>query len=172
MQMQDLEPWVIEELSQAEFGDHRLTKRFMRLVSDLAARPEATVPQACADAAATKGAYRFWDHEQVTPEAIRAAHRSKTVERVQQEHTILAIQDTTKVNLNSHPKMTGLGPIDAHGTQGGPRPLGLSGQCSGNAAGLTAPTGLGSRSPTERQKAQAQAGAHRGERKLPLEARA
>jgi Transposase DNA-binding/Transposase Tn5 dimerisation domain len=116
--MQEPEPWVIEELNHADFGDERLTKRFMRLVSDLAARPEATVPQACADAAATKGAYRFWDHEQVSPEAIRAAHRTKTVERVQQEQTILAIQDTTKLNFNSHPKTQGLGPIDAHGTQG------------------------------------------------------
>jgi hypothetical protein len=116
--MQDLERWVMEELSQAELGDQRLTKRFMRVVSDVAARPEATVPQACADAAATKGAYRFWDHEQVTPEAIRAAHRAKTVERVQQERTLLAIQDTTTLNLNSHPKTQGLGPIDAHKTQG------------------------------------------------------
>jgi hypothetical protein len=116
--MQDLEPWVIEELSQAQFGDQRLTRRFMRLVSDLAARPEATVPQACADAAATKGAYRFWDHEQVTPEAMRAAHRAKTVERAQPERTLLAIQDTTTLNFNSHPKTQGLGPIDAHKTQG------------------------------------------------------
>jgi hypothetical protein len=116
--MQEVEPWVIEELSEANFGDQRLTKRLMRLVSDLAARPQATVPQACADAAATKGAYRFWDHERVTPEAIRAAHRAKTVQRVQQERTILAIQDTTTLNLDSHPNTTGLGPTDAHGTQG------------------------------------------------------
>lgn len=118
MSRQELEPWVIEELSQADFGDKRLTKRAMRLVSDLAARPEATVPQACADAAATKGAYRFWDHEHVTPEAIRAAHRAKTVERVRQERTVLAIQDTTTLNLDSHEKTSGLGPIDGHGTQG------------------------------------------------------
>src|SRR5438105_11936025 len=116
--MQELEPWVIEELSAANFGDQRLTKRFMRLVSDLAARPEATVPQACADAAATKGAYRFWDHEQLSPEAIRAAHRTKTVERVQQERTLLAIQDTTTLNFNSHAKTRGLGPIDGQRTQG------------------------------------------------------
>jgi hypothetical protein len=118
MSRQELEPWVMEELSQADFGDQRLTKRAMRLVSDLAARPEASVPQACADAAATKGAYRFWDHEQVTPEAIRAAHCAKTVERVQAHRTILALQDTTTLNLDSHPKTEGLGPIDAHGTQG------------------------------------------------------
>jgi hypothetical protein len=118
MSRQELEPWVLEELSQADFGDQRLTKRAMLLVSDLAARPEASVPHACADAAATKGAYRFWDHEQVTPEAIRAAHCAKTVERVQPHRTILAIQDTTTLTLDSHPKTEGLGPLDAHGTQG------------------------------------------------------
>jgi hypothetical protein len=49
---------------------------------------------------------------------MRAAHRAKTVERAQPERTLLAIQDTTTLNFNSHPKTQGLGPIDAHKTQG------------------------------------------------------
>src|SRR5216110_1047651 len=113
-----MQTWATEELSRANFGDERLTKRFMRLVSDLAEKPEASVTEASGDWAATKGAYRFWNHEQVTPEAIRAAHRESTVQRMQKEATILAIQDTTSLNFQSHPATKGLGPIDAKGTSG------------------------------------------------------
>ena len=97
-----METWAQQEVGHAHFGDHRLTKRLVRLVSDLSRQPEASVPQACGDWAATKAAYRFWDHEQVTPEAIRAAHRRSTVKRLAGQETVLAIQDTTALSLSSH----------------------------------------------------------------------
>src|SRR5262249_35919599 len=97
-----METWTQEELGEANFGDKRLTKRFMRIVSDLIARPEASVPQACEDWTNTKAAYRFWDHKNVTPEAIRAAHRDKTVERAKEHRTVLAVQDTTSLNYTLH----------------------------------------------------------------------
>ena len=74
-----METWAQQEVGHAHFGDQRLTKRLVRLVSDLSQQPTASVPQACGDWAATKAAYRFWDQKQVTPEAIRAAHRESTV---------------------------------------------------------------------------------------------
>jgi hypothetical protein len=76
------------------------------------------VPQASGSWAATKGAYRFWDNEKVTPEAIRAAHREKIIERAREYGTVLAIQDTTSMNYMSHKATEGLGPIDRWGTQG------------------------------------------------------
>src|SRR5690242_12052922 len=108
-----MQTWAMEELAQADFGDKRLTKRFMSLVSNLAEQPEASVAQASGDWATTKATYRFWNQKQVTPEAIRAAHRKSTVERMQAETTVLAIQDTTTLNFPSHPATQGLGPIDA-----------------------------------------------------------
>src|ERR1700704_2247790 len=113
-----MQTWAVEELSQADFGDERLTKRFIRLVNDLAEQPEASVPQASGDWATTKATYRFWNNKQVTPEAIRAAHRNSTIQRIQAEPTVLAIQDTTSLNFQSHPVTQGLGPIDAKGTSG------------------------------------------------------
>ena len=85
-----MQTWAVEELSQADFGDERLTKRFIRLVNDLAEQPEASVPQASGDWATTKATYRFWNNKQVTPEAIRAAHRNSTIQRIQAEPTVLA----------------------------------------------------------------------------------
>jgi Transposase DNA-binding/Transposase Tn5 dimerisation domain len=113
-----MEEWFEEELGKAHFGDKRLTNRFIQLVGDLAAKPEGSVPQACGSWASTKGAYRFWDNERVTPESIRAAHREKTIERAKEYGTILAVQDTTSLNYSAHKATEGLGPIDGHGTQG------------------------------------------------------
>ncbi len=87
-------------------------------MSDLAAQPEATAPQACGDQAATKAAYRFWDHEAVTPEQVRAADRASTGQPLSGESTILAIQNATKLNWASHPATQGLGAIDAQGAAG------------------------------------------------------
>ncbi len=113
-----MDQWMQEELGRADFGDKRLTKRFVSLVSDLAAKPEASIPQACEDWASTKAAYRFLDHEKVTPEAIRSAHREKTVERVKEYKTVLAVQDTTLLNYTMHQATSGLGPIDGNGSNG------------------------------------------------------
>src|SRR5258708_34427233 len=87
--------WAQEELGKADFGDKRLTKRFIQIMSDIAAQPEASVPQACGSEAASKATYRFLDNENVTPEVIRAPHRAKTVQRGKKYKTVLAIQSTT-----------------------------------------------------------------------------
>lgn len=113
-----MDSWAETELGDADFGDKRLTKRFVQLTRDLAAEPEGSVPQASGSWAGTKGTYRFWDNEKVTPEKIRAAHREKTIERAKEYGTILAVQDTTSMNYNAHKATEGLGPIDGRGSQG------------------------------------------------------
>ena len=113
-----MDSWAETELGDADFGDKRLTKRFVQLTRDIAAEPEGSVPQACGSWASTKGTYRFWDNEKVTPENIRAAHREKTIERAKEYGTVLAIQDTTSMNYNTHKATEGLGPIDGRKSQG------------------------------------------------------
>jgi hypothetical protein len=110
--------WAQEELGKADFGDKRLVKRFIQITSDIAAQPEASIPQACGSEAASKAAYRFLDNENVTPDAVRASHRDKTVERVKEYKEVLAIQDTTSLNYAAHKATSGLGPIDGNGTNG------------------------------------------------------
>lgn len=111
--------WSMREASFTDFGDVRLTKRYGRLLGDLGAKPEGSVPQACENWAATKGAYRFWDHEQVTPQAIRRGQCERTMERIKESGgMILAIQDTTDLVYSTHPHMTGLGPLPGAKTAG------------------------------------------------------
>jgi hypothetical protein len=88
-----------------------LNRRLVKLVDDLLHAPEASVPQASGDWAATKAAYRFWDNPRVNPDDIRAAHRDSTLERLpdQEAEMILAIQDTTSFDFTDHPETLGLG---------------------------------------------------------------
>jgi hypothetical protein len=105
-----LNSWAEQELRHADLGDDRLNRRLVRLVTDLAARPEASVPQATEDWAATKAAYRFWDNPRAAPDAIRAAHRQATLDRLPPaDGPLLVVQDTTLLDFTAHPATTGLG---------------------------------------------------------------
>lgn len=99
-------------LRRAQFRDKRLFNRLVRIVEDLAAKPNSSVAEACGNWAATKGVYRFWDSERVTPEGIRASHREATVERIGGQPLVLAIQDTTDLDFTHHPATQGLGPLE------------------------------------------------------------
>lgn len=50
-----MQPWAHQEVGHAQLGDRRLSQRLVRIVSDLSDHPEASVPQASGDWAATKG---------------------------------------------------------------------------------------------------------------------
>lgn len=110
--------WATAEVSHACLGDHRLTTRLIRLATDLAAQPTASLPQACGTSAATKAAYRFFDTEAVTPQVIQAAHQQATLERMRGGPLVLAIQDTTDLDFRHHPATQGLGPVNSAGSPG------------------------------------------------------
>ncbi len=107
-----MESWAADELQHADLGDERLNKRLVKIVENLAAHPESSVPQASGSWAETKATYRFWDQEQVTPEAIREAHALSTAERVAACSTVLVVQDTTELDFSRHRATTGLGYLD------------------------------------------------------------
>jgi Transposase Tn5 dimerisation domain/Transposase DNA-binding len=95
-----------------------LNRRLVKMVDDFANNPEASVPEASGDWAATKAAYRFWDNQRVGPDAIRAAHRRGTLDRLPDLGMILTIQDTTAIDLTGHPATAGLGYL-AHPARSG-----------------------------------------------------
>jgi hypothetical protein len=104
--------WATQELQGLDLGDRRLNRRLIRMVTAFSARPEASVPQASGDWAATKGAYRFWDSEQVVAEAILAPHVQQSLERASGQARVLVVQDTTDLDFSTHPDTVGLGPLD------------------------------------------------------------
>jgi hypothetical protein len=101
--------WAEHELQHADLGDRRLNQRLVQMVSDLASRPESSLPQASTTWAATKAAYRFFDNDRVLPQAIRAAHQHALCARLPDTGPLLVVQDTTLLDFTRHPATTGLG---------------------------------------------------------------
>ena len=110
--------WATQEVGSAEFGDRRLTPRFIKIVAGLAAQPAESIPVALQGWADTKAGYRFMDNQKVKPNRIIAAHAKATVARIEGQKIILVSQDTTGVSLNTHDSTEGLGPIGPAGSRG------------------------------------------------------
>jgi hypothetical protein len=107
----DEREWSEAEFRGVELGDKRLETRLKRIAGELAALPEAPINQASEDWAATKAAYRFFQNERATSEAIFKPHAKRAIQRMRGAAVILAIQDTSYLNFSAHRKTRGLGPI-------------------------------------------------------------
>lgn len=105
--------WVSEELRGLDLGDVRLDLRLMEMIERLAEQCERSVPQAFGSWAEVKGAYRLWANPRVEWQAILAPHRDQVVRRAAEHPVVLAIQDTTEINLSGRPATSGLGYLGA-----------------------------------------------------------
>lgn len=112
------EIWACQELREAQLGDERLALRLARIVATLAEHPACSVPEAMENWAATKAAYRFFANPACQPEAILAAHRQATLQRIAGRDLILLPQDTTQFDFSTHHNLRGVGPTGAPGLQG------------------------------------------------------
>src|SRR5882724_11410830 len=99
--------WAEIEFDEAELGDQRLSARLIDLAGRLAEQPSQSLPEACADAAQLKAAYRFFNNKKVKPSAILAGHVRSTLARIEAESVVLAVQDTTSLDYTTHPATTG-----------------------------------------------------------------
>lgn len=73
-----MEGWATKELKNAKLGDKRRTKRLIKIVENLAKKPEASVPEASGSWAETKATYDFWDSPYMKADMIRQAHIDST----------------------------------------------------------------------------------------------
>src|SRR5258708_4744862 len=103
--------WVENEFKTLDLGDPRRDRRLKKIAADLHAQPGASLPRACGDWAGAKAAYRLFDNEALDPAAVLAAHRQAALERARGQAVVLAVQDTTSLNLSTHRHTRGLGPI-------------------------------------------------------------
>ena len=94
-----------------ELGDARRTRRLIKLVEDLSARPTGSIPVASGGWAETKAAYRLLDNPAVEWREILEVHTRRTVERLRGQPVALCIQDTTELDFTSQPGIAGLGPL-------------------------------------------------------------
>jgi hypothetical protein len=100
--------WAWDELRNTRLADPRLELRLPKMVEDFAQHPEASCPEALGKAGA-KAAYRFWDNPRVQAEDILAGHAEQCARRSMEYPVVLVAQDTTEIDLTSHPATQGTG---------------------------------------------------------------
>lgn len=110
--------WAESELGNIELGDKRLRKRLLQVAEDLSSQPEVPINHASKDWAATKAAYRLFDHSNVTDKKLFEVHRKRTRERLIGERVVLAVQDTTYLTYEGHSKCEGMGYIGTEQLKG------------------------------------------------------
>ena len=114
-----LPPWIEEELRTADLKDDRLNVRLREVLSQLAARPTASIPAACGGRAEMEAAYRLFDNDKVTFENILESHCRATRERIAAQEVVILAQDTTEVDLTRpEQQVRGAGPLDAGSRRG------------------------------------------------------
>lgn len=105
---------VKNELSQAEFGDKRISARLGAMAEALSASPDASLPDAMGDEAALEGAYRFLGNTKVSAEKILAPHIEATAGRVREAGLAYCVSDTTELRFGGDERR-GLGPLQGEG---------------------------------------------------------
>jgi len=112
-------PWVVEEMKTADLKDQRLNQRLREVLSQLGARPTASIPAACGGHAEMTAAYRLFDNEKATWEAILQPHIEATRQRVAEQAEVVLVQDTTEVDVTRpEQQMVGAGPLDGGARRG------------------------------------------------------
>ena len=109
---------LAEDLAGIDLGDQRLNRRARRVLAKLGDKPTVSIPAACGGWSETRAAYRLFDHEQVTAEAVLAPHIACTVKRMGAHPRVLCIEDTSEIDYTGKPSMQGLGPLNRETRQG------------------------------------------------------
>lgn len=105
----DIAQWAQRQFEPCEFGDLRRTKRMIQLATQVAAKPDASTPQQTERWADCKAAYRLFDCDEVTFEAVTAPHYAAT--RAVEPGTWLVINDTTELNFGYDRDLPGAGRV-------------------------------------------------------------
>ncbi|MDD2333594.1 MAG: IS4 family transposase [Mesotoga sp.] len=109
---------ISDEFEESDFGDKRLNKRLKSISEAFVRNSENSIPESFEGWSETKSAYRFMSNPKITREEILRSHTNKTVERVKEHDTILAVQDTTSLDFTRHKNTKGLGYLDEKNSHG------------------------------------------------------
>jgi hypothetical protein len=114
-----LAPWVVDEVKTAKLNDRRLNVRLAVVLSQLAARPTASIPAACGGRAEMVAAYRFCENQKTSFEAVLQSHRDATRERMAAQPVVILPQDTTEIDTTRpEQEVAGAGPLDRDSRRG------------------------------------------------------
>jgi hypothetical protein len=114
----DPECWAHKTFGQVKLGDIRRTSRTVKAAARLAENPAASLPAQMQTWKDVIAVYRLLDEPDVTFEALMQPHWQQTRKQIETSPVVLLVQDGTELDLSSHQKMTGLGPIGKGTTSG------------------------------------------------------
>ncbi len=98
--------------AHAELGDARRTRRLVRTADQMSRRPGGSLPQKLRNPKDLRAFYRLMNRDEVTHDAILAAHREvtwKTISRMRS--TVLILHDATEMDFTTHRSLEDLGQI-------------------------------------------------------------
>jgi len=101
-------------MAGGEFGDARLSRRLGKIVEAVQVAPDQSFP-ALFDDGQLEGAYRFFNNEAVTPEAILQPHVAATVARMAAVPVALVVHDTSTMSFAPDGARRGLGRVRSAG---------------------------------------------------------
>ena len=101
-----------QEFGGVDLSDKRLDRRLIKTAEQLARSPISPINEACGGYANTRAAYRLFNNEKASSQAILKPHINETVKRLAAYgETVLAVQDTVFISYGKHPNTKGLGPV-------------------------------------------------------------
>jgi Transposase DNA-binding/Transposase Tn5 dimerisation domain len=105
----DVQKWAESQFGDCRLGDKRRTRRAVRVAAQMAADPDASTPLQTTSWADLKAAYRLFDSEQTSFEALGEPHWQRT--RACGPGTWLVLGDTTEIDFGRFRQAAGLGPV-------------------------------------------------------------
>lgn len=105
-----MDNWIQSELGAVELGDVRRNRRLLKVAQGMWRSPQASVQGASQGWAEAKAAYRLWESEGSTPQAILAPHYEQSLQRAKAHRILLHVQDTTELDYSGR-KLEGTGPL-------------------------------------------------------------
>jgi hypothetical protein len=108
--------WAARLSAATTLPDGRLNIRLGIILEHFASRPTDSIPQAAGDWGQAKAVYRFLDNDRVIEGDLRAGVALDTARLCQGQEVILAVQDTTALNLAANGAIDELGPTGPGGS--------------------------------------------------------
>lgn len=109
--------WIEKQWLGAKLGDKRLIKRAIEIGKACLETPDGSLPEKFGSWASTKGAYRFFDSDRISHEALQQVHNKNVIQAASRtQRMVLFVQDGSELLYNHHRYTYGLGPTaDAFG---------------------------------------------------------
>jgi hypothetical protein len=101
--------WATAQFGRARLGDKRRTRRLVKLATQIACDSMASLPEQTASWADLKAAYRLFDREEVTFEAVAAPHWELT--RGCGPERFVILDDTTELDFGGRRQIRDVGPV-------------------------------------------------------------